>query len=163
MNSMLFKLPIGFEFDGHDLSGKEANFNINKAVALISVFVDNGRRERGWKNLAIPVQPGSSLAGHLKTLILNGFAVSGTHSVSPGAMFGQGLIVDDPDGYPCSNGCAAQVDNPDSYSQVFAVVNHPELGFMAVTPAEFWALGLPEFAGFPVETTELTRQPAEQG
>lgn len=151
MTTLRFDLPSGFEFEGHELSTQNAVFNPSEQIVRISVFVDGGRRKCGWRHLSIPVVPESDLAKHLKNEILSGFAVSDTHSVNTAAMCGQGLIVGDSNGYPCSTGCAEQSDSddPDVYSQVFAVVNHPGFGFMAVNTLEYWALGLPEFSGYP--------------
>lgn len=47
-------------------------------------------------------------------------------------------------GYPCTRACEKMATSDRFYSQVFALVDHPEHGVIAVTPLEFAALGLPE-------------------
>lgn len=75
--------------------------------------------------------------------------LSKTHKANLSSMVGQGLITDkDAPGkkIPCSLGCEqnATAEGHD-YTQVFAVIKHPNHGHIAVTQQEFGALGLPEY------------------
>lgn len=75
------------------------------------------------------------------------FAVSDTHSVDPKATNGLGGIrPSQGHAVKCSVELAALYDAKPTL--VFAVVNHPEVGRIAVSKREFRALGLPEVVGF---------------
>jgi hypothetical protein len=75
--------------------------------------------------------------------------VSKECSINTQGLWGHGAIQFGDQGFPCSVGCEEQVNGKARYSQVFAVVKHPEHGYIAVTAKEFGELGLPECEGFP--------------
>lgn len=60
------------------------------------------------------------------------------------------IMTNDWSGIPCTVRCQQRVDGTKRYrGHVFAVVDHPDHGRIAVAPIEALALGLPEITGIP--------------
>lgn len=94
----------------------------------------------------------STLTEEQKTKILEALALSEEHSINPAGRQGFGQLMN---GVVEQVRCTARLSElatngsvPDGVTPVFAIVEHPEHGHIAVAPEEFAALGLPEVAGW---------------
>ncbi|WP_411887362.1 hypothetical protein [Hydrocarboniphaga effusa] len=127
---------------GASLDGSEVT---HQPLELGIVFEGNGR---GQKPISIAVSRYPALRDLAAAQVLATFAVSDTHGIAR-TEDGFGKIRRGKQDVNCSVRCSEQSEADGwEYSQVFAVIKHPEHGFIGVTRLEFAALGLPEVAGW---------------
>lgn len=128
--------------------GGEVEEHKGELVVVFGTQID-GRKIKGRASSF------SDLLAKAKADVLQGFGVSTTHSIDAkagyyhvgGTPIDTGRVIEGSMGeIPCSIAVGLRAD----LSRAFALVRHPDIGLIGVTPKEFAALGLPEIQEHPV-------------